>query len=196
MEPRLKSSKKWTPYPKELTEQIREVVEVFFADYETNNGKFIIEGEIYPEEVLLRIGINRPGQLRQDNFEASLQYDVKQDKAIDLVHIMTDFLGEAWINFLEDEPELSELPLIWQENIFEKRKIYLRYTSANTELEAEANRLLAIEEKKLVYGEDSPDEELLDLDGEELSFDDEFGTDNLHSQSESKSDKNSRDDLH
>jgi hypothetical protein len=167
MEPRLKTSKKWTPYPTELLEQIREVVEVFFADYEVGNGKFVIEGEIYPEEVLLRIGISRPGQLRQDNFEASLQYDVKNDKPLDLIHMMTDFLGEAWINYLEDEPEDESLPRQWQKNYFENREIHLRYSTANSELEAQANALLAAGgAKQLVYGDDDSAEAEMDSDGE------------------------------
>jgi len=159
MEPRLKTSKKWTSFPAELTEQIREVVEVFFADYEVGNGKFVVEGEIYPEEVLLRVGINRPGQLRQDNFEASLQYDSQKDKALDLVHVMTDFLGEAWINFLEDEPEQEELPRQWQKNHFENREIYLKYTTNNSDLEAQANALLDADSGNLVKGEDDYESE-------------------------------------
>lgn len=153
MEPRLKTSKKWTPYPTELTEQIREVVETFFADYDVQAGEFVIEGEIYPEEILLRIGMTQKGQLRQDNFEASLQYG-PDDKALELIHVMADFLGETWINYLEDAPEPEDLPRQWQENYFEKNKIYLRYTTVNTTLEAEANRLLQEANKSLVYEND------------------------------------------
>ncbi len=183
MEPRLKTSKKWTPYPAELLGQIREVVEVFFADYEVGDGKFMIEGEIYPEEILLRIGISRPGQLRQDNFEASLQYDSQKDKSMDLINIMTDFLGEAWINFLEDEPEIEDLPRQWQKNNFEKREIYLRYTTNNTDLEAQANALLG-EDKSLVYGEDDEYVEVeasdVDSDGDMDAATDSSGDLSLH----------------
>ncbi len=171
MEPRLKTSKKWTSYPKELQEQIREVVEVFFADYDVGDGRFVIDGSIYPEEILLRIGITRPGQLRQDNFEASMQFDPKVDKAFDLIHVLTDFLGEAWINFLEDAPEDEDLPRQWQKNTFEKREIYLKYSTVNTDLEEQANRLLQEDEKKLVYGEDD------DLESIELSNDEATETD-------------------
>ena len=153
MEPRLKTSKKWTSYPPELTEQIREVFEVFFADYELENGHFVVDGRIYPEEILLRIGIARPGQLRQDNFEASLEFR-KEEKALELIHVMADFLGEIFVNFLEDAPALSELPLLWQENSFNKKTIFLRYSSENTSLAIEANRLLDEETKRLVYGAD------------------------------------------
>ena len=159
MDPRLKTSTKWTAYPEELLQQIQDVVHGFFEDYDLGNGRFVINGAIYPEEILLRIGVNEPGRLQQDNFEASLEYDSKNEKALDLIHVMADFLGETWIQFLEDEPEPESLPRPWQENNFQGKKIFLRYTTVNTELERQADELLNESDKRLVYGDDQlPDD--------------------------------------
>lgn len=163
MEPRLKTSTKWTPFPEELLKQIHEVVEVSFADYDIGTGRFTVEGAIYPTEILLRIGFNRPSQLRQDNFEVSLKYDPEKEKGLDQIFLMVDFLGQTWMNFLEDEPESEDLPRQWSPNVFEKRPIFLRYTSVNTNLEKQADELLNQGGKQLIYGKDTDPESHADL---------------------------------
>lgn len=155
MEPRLKTSTQWTPFPQELLEQIIEVTEDHFSDYERGERQFIAEGRIYPKEILLRIGLTAPkGALRQDNFEASLEYDAEKHKPVEQIHLVVDFLAETWANYFEDAPEREDLPLLWTEQTFEKRPIFLRYSSENTELEKQADAYLALDEKKLVYGDD------------------------------------------
>ncbi len=155
MEPRLKTYTQWTPFPQELLEQIIEATEDHFSDYERGERQFIAEGRIYPKEILLRIGLSAPkGALRQDNFEASLEYDAEKQKPVEQIHLVVDFLAETWANYFEDAPEREDLPLLWTEQTFEKRPIFLRYSSENTELEKQANAYLALDEKKLVYGDD------------------------------------------
>lgn len=152
MEPRLKTSTQWTPFPEELLQQIIEVTEDHFSDYEIGDRQFIAEGRIYPTEIVLRIGLMAAkGELRQDNFEASLEYSVEKDKPVEQIHILVDFLAETWAEFLEDAPDREVLPLLWTEQFFEKKPIYIRYTSENSDLEKMANSLLAKDEKKLVY---------------------------------------------
>jgi hypothetical protein len=155
MEPRLKTSIQWTPFPVEFIQQIVEASEDHFSDYEKNGRHFIADGRIYPNEILLRIGLSAPkGSLRQDNFEASLEYSVEKEKPIEQIHLLVDFLAETWATFLEDDPQREDLPLLWAPQMFEKREIYLRYSSENTELETQANSLLNLDEKKLVYEEE------------------------------------------
>ncbi|MCC6138664.1 MAG: hypothetical protein IT287_08520 [Bdellovibrionaceae bacterium] len=183
MDPRLKTSTKWTPFPLELSAQIADVMTESFADYDLG-GKFVVEGAIFPQELLLRIGLQQSGKLRQDNFEASLEYvpevaaleDTEAEaptpsKTIELIHVMVDFLGQVWESFLEDEPELEEMPLGWLEHRFEKQVISLRYTSVNTDLEKQADELLKMYEKKLVH--ESEAEEGDDVAAENLEASDE-----------------------
>jgi hypothetical protein len=150
MEPRLKSSVQWTPFPEELKGQIADVMNTHFADYDFN-GRFVIDGAIYPSELILRIGLTQNGQLRQDNFEVSMEYSSETDKPIDLIHTLVDFLGPVWETFLEDEPERTDLPSVWTVQRFEKYVLYMRYTSVNTELEKQADEILKMYEKKLVH---------------------------------------------
>lgn len=150
MEPRLHTSSKWVPFPTELVAQIEEVTAETFADFDLG-GKFIVDGIICPNELVLRIGLHKEGKLRQNHFEASLEFSGEEDKTTDLIHLMVDFLGQVWESFLEDEPEFDEMPLGWVSHRFEKKDIFLRYTSANTLLEQQADELLKMYEKKLVY---------------------------------------------
>ncbi|MBY0384441.1 hypothetical protein K2X05_04710 [bacterium] len=160
MEPRLKSSTQWTAFPEELIQQITEVAEDHFSDYEKEDRQFLAEGCIYPSEIVLRLGLSAPkGSLRQDNFEASLQYDPEKEKALDLIHLVVDFLAETWATYFEDSPENEDLPRLWTEQVFEKKPIYLRYSTENSDLEKQANALLQLDDKQLVYGEMSAIEE-------------------------------------
>lgn len=156
MEPRLKTSTKWSPFPMELSTQIKDVLMEGFSDFDLN-GTFVVDGLICPGEIVLRIGLNKNNMLRQDNFEASLEYSGEEDKAIEIIHIMVDFLGHIWETFLEDEPELEDMPLGWVEHRFQKSQIFLRYTSVNTALEKQADEILNAFEKKLVH--ELPDDE-------------------------------------
>ncbi len=164
MEPRLKTSTQWTPFPEEFTAQIIEVAEDHYSDYEKQGRQFTAEGRIYGNEILLRLGLKAAkGLLRQDNFEASLQFDPKKEKAIDQIHFAVDFLAETWEKYFENTPENEDLPRLWTEHVFEKRNIYLRYSSENTDLEQQANALLQIADKQLFYGELSAEEEADEL---------------------------------
>lgn len=168
MDARLKTSTKWTPFPQELVAQIEEVMTESYEDYDLG-GRFVVEGAIYPEELFLRIGLNKPNQLRQDNLEASVDYvsdSEKNEKAIEKIHMLVDFLGQAWETFLEDEPEISEMPLEWKEERFEKQAVFFKYSSTNSDLEKQADELLELFEKRLVH--ESPEDEETERELQEL----------------------------
>ncbi len=156
MEPRLKTSLKWSPFPTKLCQQIGDVMAEAFSDYELN-GKFVADGIICPNEVVLRIGLQKDKRLRQDNFEASIEYSGEDEKAIEQIHLMVDFLGHTWETFLEDEPELEDMPKDWVEHRFEKSVIFLRYNSVNADLEKQADELLKAYEKKLLHEKEEAD---------------------------------------
>src|SRR5437868_1933223 len=89
MQPRLKTSKKWTAFPKEYVDQIQTVFHENFSVQLTGN-KLVIEGRIYPSEVMLRVGINEKGRLRQANFEVSMDYNANKKDAVERIHNCID----------------------------------------------------------------------------------------------------------
>lgn len=172
MDPRLKSSTKWTPFPEELCQQIYDVFTENFADYDLT-GRFVVEGKIYPEELWLRVGLNDPNRLRQDNFEASMEYGAEDDKAIERIHLLVDLLGEIWKDFLEgDAEEDMEPPRTWQPQRFEKQDLFFRYSTVNSDLEKQAEALLQLDEKRLVHESAEEDDMDAEMESSEHTCDD------------------------
>lgn len=159
MQPRLKTSKKWTAFPKEYTEQIESVFQENFSDLLGTN-KLVIEGRIYPAEVMLRVGLNQQGRLTQANFEVSMDYNPNEKDAVDRIHNCIDAAASMMMDYFESDGE-AEFPRSWQEYPFQNKKLYLQFTTENTDLEAQANALLGEEDDSLVL-EETENEDALD----------------------------------
>ncbi|MCB0342411.1 MAG: hypothetical protein H6626_03755 [Pseudobdellovibrionaceae bacterium] len=174
MDPRLKSSKKWTRLPKELLEQIVGVVSETFKK-PLAGQKVIAEGRIYQAELLLRVGHLEPGRLQQANFEVSIEFDPKKENALKLIHTGLDAIGSMLQQYF-DGLDLQEFPWEWQSFELNKKTLHLRVSTVNTDLEAEADRLLAVaSDEMLVEGEDQDVEEQAVYEMLGLNDDDEEG---------------------
>lgn len=169
MNPRLKSSKKWTAFPKEYSDQILGVFKENFAQY-LGNAELIIEGRIYQEEIALRVGYLEEGRLAQANFEVSMNYSQEQQDAITRIHNCVDAAASMMMEYLENDGEV-DFPYTWKEVPFQGKKIYLRFSTENSSLEAEANKLLGLSEEEMLHDEDEIDEDALSRaeQSEELS---------------------------
>jgi hypothetical protein len=157
MNPRLETSKKWTPLPAELCGQIKEVFAESF-DQAARAGKMHVEGRIYPNELILRVGYSEKGRLTQANFEISLDFIASKQNALEQIHVAIDCAASMMQEYFDREQDISEFPRIWQELQFGDRKVFVQLTTDNTELEAEANRLLGLEDDSLVKIDDEDTE--------------------------------------
>ncbi|XGC79402.1 hypothetical protein ACES2L_08685 [Bdellovibrio bacteriovorus] len=169
MNPRLKSSKKWTSFPKEYSNQIQTVFAENFAQY-MDNAELIIEGRIYQEEIVLRVGYHEKGRLAQANFEVSMNYSQEEQDAVKRIHNCIDAAASMMMEYLENDGEV-DFPYTWKEVPFQGKKIYLQFTTENSSLEAEANKLLGVDEDSMVHDEEEIDEDALSRaeQSEELS---------------------------
>jgi hypothetical protein len=171
MEPRLNTSKKWTPIPNELRELIQSgLVDQFSHEVKEHWGdcEWIVEGRIYEKEMTLRIGFLQRGQLKQNNIEISVDHQKKPLQILPTVldaasALMTDFLAaeEALreTDFSEEKgklpaEEILDLPRTWKKFTFSGMDVYMQYTTLNSRLEEEANALLGTLEDGLVRGTD------------------------------------------
>ncbi len=171
MEARLKTSVQWTPFPSELCENAVLVLnERFKQEYDLEKGEFTVEGRIYNQEIVGRFGLRFNNQLKQHNFEISFDFDPEKDKALELIQDSMDLVEHLWTEFLEEDRDDSELSPLWQSLLYKKTNYYFRYTTVNSQLELEADKLLSQFEKKLVY--DTPDEQELELTTSEVILDD------------------------
>lgn len=171
MNPRKKESKKWTKLPNDFSKQVQTVFEQNFKSHLAGK-KLIVEGRIYPSEIVLRVGINQKGELRYHNFEVSLDHSKEKQDAISQIHIGVDAIASLMLEYF-DNKEDHEMPLVWQEYPFEKQKIWLQYTSENSTLEAEANKLLGLSEEDALLAESLEEAEALGLNEEDGSTADE-----------------------
>ncbi len=169
MNPRKKESKKWSQVPSELTKQIKTIFEESFTEH-LGGKKLKVEGRIYPTEVLMRVGINNQGELRFHNFEVSVDHSAESKNTVSQIHIAIDAIASLMLDFF-DNNEDHEMPLVWQEYPFEKQTIWLQYNSENPDLEAEANKLLGLENEESLL-QQTQDE----LDALEIPEDEEIDT--------------------
>ena len=147
MDPRLKSSNTWSALPGDVTKMILKLLKEQFTK-RVPNGVFHSEGRIYQNEVLLRIGFLSQGDIKQNNFEGSIEYKPGSEKVVDCIQhlyhatasMMETFFAQPDTNFPED----------WLEFDVEEKTVYLRHSSVNTALEAEADKLLGSEETALI----------------------------------------------
>lgn len=160
MNPRLKSSKKWTAFPKEYSEQIQTVFTENFAEH-LKNASLLIEGRIYPDEIVLRVGYLQEGRLTQANFEVSVNYSQEKKDAIENIHLCVDAAASMLMEYLEKTAaeEEVEFPYTWKEIAFQKKKVFVQYNTENTSLEREANRLLGISEGTLLLDDEEEQSE-------------------------------------
>jgi hypothetical protein len=170
MKPRLNSSKKWTAFPKDYLQQIEDVFKQNFGA-QLGGAKLVIEGRIYTEEILLRVGFQEKGRLTQPNFEVSMNYKQKQADAVQRIHDCIDAAASMMDEYFNTDGE-AEFPLIWKEYDFNKQKLYLQFSTVNSSLEAEADKLLGKEFNDLLT-EEPPTEDALDLAEDKLDPADE-----------------------
>ncbi|MDG0816545.1 hypothetical protein [Bdellovibrio svalbardensis] len=156
MNPRLKSSKKWTNFPKEYSDQIEAVFKENFAQF-LDDAELVIEGRIYSEEIALRVGYHQSGRLAQANFEVSMNYSQNEQDVLTRIHNCVDAAASMMLEYFDNEG-IVDFPYTWTEFPFQGKKLYLKYSTENSSLEAEANKLLGITEDSMVLeDEDSED---------------------------------------
>lgn len=208
--PRLSSSTKWTEVPPDFLAKVRKVFETQFKA-QAVEGEFIADGQIYPDEVLLRIGFIEEGRLKQINFEASMdakkqptdisafedsdlgtdvgdddpvsnfaarramfaeqgtgadnEAEVADEKSTTLDRLFSciDILGSLMEEYFGAESDIDavDIPLHWKGYEFEGERIYLQYSTVNTRLEEEANKLLGLIGDALVNERDADEDAMV-----------------------------------
>ena len=158
LKPRLSISKKWTAFPKDILVQMEQAFNEAFPG-RFDEAKLILDGRIYPTEILLRVGYLEQGRLTQNNFEVSVEYSRGQDDAVDGIHKVVDAAASMMNEYFESEGEV-DFPREWKNFDFDGRILWARYSTENTELESEADRLLGLADDSLVREEQESEDAL------------------------------------
>lgn len=187
--PRLASSRQWTELPTDFVLKIREVFANEFTR-ESTLGEFLVDGRVYPEEIIVRVGYLEKGRLKQINFEASMDLPkakstIRDDddaeesvtksesKTLERLYTCIDALGSLMEEYfdLADDEEI-DVPLRWRAYEFENEVVYLQHSTVNTRLEDEADRLLGLAAQALVREESQSEDALAKAEiDSELAFD-------------------------
>jgi hypothetical protein len=139
-EPRLKTSFKKTDFPIDYIKMVRDVIQKNFKK-NLKDKEVLVEGFIYNEEVLLRIGFRGKKALTQFNFEASVIYSMKTKNIMDQIYLALDGLGAMIDQYFKASGDL-ELPKVWTEFKLDGKSVYLQTSAENSDLEAQADKLL------------------------------------------------------
>lgn len=186
MHPRLKSSTKWTNLPQDVTSQIQKVFEQNFQK-ELGQSKIIVEGRLYPHEILLRVGYLEKGRLTQNNFEVSVDYHSEnENSALENIHLCVDVAASLLTEHFEAEGDL-EIPTSWTEFPFEDKKVWLQFSTENTSLEKQANELLGEWDDSLVQEALDAEEEEYEEVGAEDDSESSESVDDLEDQNQARS---------
>lgn len=169
MQPRLSSSRKWTALPAEFLAQVRSVFEESFKK-EIGKGSVAVQGKIYPEEILIRVSYKAPGTLKESGFDISVAYKQPKDNVLKLLHLAVD-AGASLMEQLFTSDTDHEFPRLWEEVNFEKRVIFVQFSTENSELKAKADALLG-----------EAEDEDADLAGGAWDEDDDLDPDELKAQ--------------
>lgn len=143
MQPRLSSSRKWTAIPRELTVQIKTVFKQSFQQH-IGKGTVLADGRIYPEEILISVGVKKPDEkLKESHWLVSIGYAKGKDDVIKILNLAVDAAGSLFEQLFTSEND-HDFPRVWTEVDFEGRKIYVQYSTVNEELEAAADKILGV----------------------------------------------------
>lgn len=151
MNPRRPSSTKWTLIPTELTAEITSVFQQAYP--QIKDTKWYIEGYIYPEEFILRVGYGRNKSLKQSHFFLSWDRSDNQN-LVDEIHLAVDLVDQIIGDYLKNE-ERPDLPTSWKalsDKSFEK-PLYFIFSTENKDLEDQANSLLGQSQDTLTGGD-------------------------------------------
>ncbi len=179
LKPRLKISTMATSLPAEYLAQIQELLREQRPEY-----IWVVEGLIYSDEVTLRLGFREPERLKQNNLELSMDLNQKDPLmaqisfGFEYLHfILEEVFSQALASGDEFFDPFQELPVLWKKILFQKKQLYFKTSGENTDLEAEADRLLGLRsaaENDHLVKEFRSEQELQDALDQVL--DDEFAT--------------------
>lgn len=134
------SAKNKTNLPAASLTLMRESFIESFPEF-LKDKEVLSEGWLYLDEIIVRIGFREKGALRQLNFDCSMDFDMQTQNPMDLIYVGIDAIESMMTQYTETEGDI-EFPRDWLQFQFEGKTVWLKSSTENSELEAQANALL------------------------------------------------------
>lgn len=134
---------------KMIADEMKQEHKEFLAD-----KVIVIDGLIFQDEIYLSVGFREKDALRQINFEASVDFDVENMKAIDRINLAVDAIDTMVTDYITVDGDI-ELPFDWKAFDYDGVTLFLRHNTENTEIEKLTEEFL----KQHPEVEDLPDPE-------------------------------------
>lgn len=160
MTPRRSDSvpKNKTRLPQDALKLITDTLKENFSEYLADKP-LAAEGYLYLEEILLRVGFKEKGAIRQFNFECSLDFNSEnKTEAMELLYVAVDAIQSMVHDYIEADGDI-EFPQNWTSFEFEGKTLWLKTSTVNTDLEAQADALLG---EEFLENQEKIDEEFVD----------------------------------
>lgn len=142
MLPRIEDSKdkKFTKIPKDLGDIFKSILADKFKEKyaaKMQNMDIFVEGRIYPEEVILMLGLGEKKSIARKNFCCSINHSVENKNTFEQLKVALDALDPMLEQAIEADFDI-ELPLQWHEFDYEEQKVYMQFNTFNFQLEDQA----------------------------------------------------------
>lgn len=121
------------------------------------------------------MGVHPEGSnLKQMHWLVSIGYKRGKDDVVKLLNLAVDAAGSLFEQTFTSENDY-DFPRTWAEVDFEGKKVFVQYSTVNTELEKQADQLLGVTEEEKLTGGDwtEEDEATLQEIKKKLGVDDE-----------------------
>lgn len=131
--------------PQEFLDKVQESVTESW-DLPEQKVKVFAEGRLYPEEILVRIGILEAGRLAQANFEISMEID-KKTPLTEQLTLCFDASYSVASEYVQagENANVHLYPTYWKELKFQGKSVFFQFSTVNSVLEAEADKLLGVQ---------------------------------------------------
>ncbi len=137
--PRLKTHLKPAPFPKDYIKLIHETFIENYGKYLESNERILVEGAIYPKEMLIRLTLI--GAIKTLNCTASIDLDIKKNTLDNHVHILIDSLGAFFDEYFLEDRDVT-IGEEWKSYDLRTKMVYMKTSTVNEALEEESNKLL------------------------------------------------------
>lgn len=148
--------KKYSALPADFSNLMKECILSLDEAQLWSDKDLKISGRIYPEELILKFSLKKPGLIRCENFSASLDFDGEAKNLVEKAQTAMEALSSMMEQYYASTEEL-DLPEDWHSYKFEKEEVFLMYSTENDDLEAQANALLGDEFSEVKEEEIDPE---------------------------------------